>query len=610
MASIIYTAKLNNGSDLILPTTADTLVGLATIDTLTNKSLTAPKFADGGFIADGVGNELVKFTQTTSAINELTITNSATSNPVIISATGDDEDVSLQLVTKGSGSAVLTPTLKVTGATADGITLEPFMTAPGNTSELRFKELAGGGAQYVGFKAPDAITTNTIFTLPDADGSADQVLKTDGSGVLSFTTASGATTLTGLTDVKGHTATTFVNSLLLNTDGTAPFIDTFGTAEDNIGIGNNIFGILTTGEKNISLGNESLTTLNTGSDNVCVGYKSGKIPTITVVSGTVQSVASSTSLTITDPAGTQADDDYNGYNIHLTEGLITETQTITGYTNTGSVVTTSAFTNTFTTSATYIIELPESTTGFTTGSIAAAAITCVIDTGSNIDDAYIGYFIRITDGTNTESKKITDYVGSSKTVTTTAWANSYVASQPFIIIAPGINNGTKNTMIGNDTVVSTLDGTNQTCLGYGATATANNEITLGNSSVSTLRCADQSIAALSDQRDKTDIVDSSYGLDFVSTLRPVQFKWDRRQLYPGDDTSSHNGKTRVGFIAQELQSAMPDNQNDILDLVYDVNPERIEAKYGNLIPILTKAIQDLKAQNDSLSSRLSALETA
>ena len=58
-------------------------------------------------------------------------------------------------------------------------------------------------------------------------------------------------------------------------------------------------------------------------------------------------------------------------------------------------------------------------------------------------------------------------------------------------------------------------------------------------------------------------------------------------------TSTYNGKTRLGFIAQELEDAMPNNENDILDLVYNVNPERIEAKYSNLIPILTKAIQEL-----------------
>ena len=71
-----------------------------------------------------------------------------------------------------------------------------------------------------------------------------------------------------------------------------------------------------------------------------------------------------------------------------------------------------------------------------------------------------------------------------------------------------------------------------------------------------------------------------------------------------------NGKTRLGFLAQELQSAMSNNENEILDLVYDVNPDRLEAKYGNLIPVLVKAVQELSAQNQALTDRITALENA
>ena len=55
-------------------------------------------------------------------------------------------------------------------------------------TELRFME----AANYVGFKAP-ALSANQIWTLPTADGSADQMLKTDGSGTLSWGTASAGT---------------------------------------------------------------------------------------------------------------------------------------------------------------------------------------------------------------------------------------------------------------------------------------------------------------------------------------------------------------------------------------------------------------------------------
>jgi hypothetical protein len=71
--------------------------------TLSNKTLTAPKFANGGFIADANGNEEIKFVATTSAVNEITITNAATGNDPSIAATGDDTNIDLNLVSKGTG---------------------------------------------------------------------------------------------------------------------------------------------------------------------------------------------------------------------------------------------------------------------------------------------------------------------------------------------------------------------------------------------------------------------------------------------------------------------------------------------------------------------------
>jgi hypothetical protein len=111
---------------------------LTGVETLTNKTLTAPKIANGGFVADANGNEQIKFTTTASAVNELTVVNSAAGNAPEISSTGGDTDIDLKLTPKGSGNLVL-----------DGI------------------------------------------SFPNADGTADQVLKTDGSGNLSFTDVSG-----------------------------------------------------------------------------------------------------------------------------------------------------------------------------------------------------------------------------------------------------------------------------------------------------------------------------------------------------------------------------------------------------------------------------------
>ena len=71
--------------------------------TLSNKTLTAPKFVDGGFIADANGNELILLQTTTSAVNELEITNAATGNAVQIATSGGDTNIDLKLSPKGTG---------------------------------------------------------------------------------------------------------------------------------------------------------------------------------------------------------------------------------------------------------------------------------------------------------------------------------------------------------------------------------------------------------------------------------------------------------------------------------------------------------------------------
>jgi hypothetical protein len=102
----IVFASANDGTnpDIV---TVNTGITASSTDTLTNKTLTAPKFADGGFIADANGNESLVFGTTSSAVNDVKITNAATGNDPLIAANGGDTNIDLAISPKGSGEIVI-----------------------------------------------------------------------------------------------------------------------------------------------------------------------------------------------------------------------------------------------------------------------------------------------------------------------------------------------------------------------------------------------------------------------------------------------------------------------------------------------------------------------
>ena len=77
-----------------------------------------------------------------------------------------------------------------------------------NQVDARFREATANGTNYVGFQAPATIAADVLWTLPAVDGTAGQVISTNGTGTLSWASAaSGDVTLTGTQTLTNKTLT-------------------------------------------------------------------------------------------------------------------------------------------------------------------------------------------------------------------------------------------------------------------------------------------------------------------------------------------------------------------------------------------------------------------
>jgi len=143
-------------------------------------------------ILDTNGNEEIIFTATASAVNELTIANAATGNAPSIATTGGDTNIGLTIAPKGTGDVNIdADTLRVGDSNADAT-----ITTNG-TGDLTISTNSGTNSGTI--KIFDGVNGNIEVTpngtgvvkldglsYPVADGSANQALVTNGSGVLSF----------------------------------------------------------------------------------------------------------------------------------------------------------------------------------------------------------------------------------------------------------------------------------------------------------------------------------------------------------------------------------------------------------------------------------------
>jgi hypothetical protein len=105
-----------------------------------------------------------------------------------------------------------------------------------------------------------------------------------------------------------------------------------------------------------------------------------------------------------------------------------------------------------------------------------------------------------------------------------------------------------------------------------------------------------SINGISDISLKENIRDLETGLNEVMALKPRRFDWK--------EATKLDLKNVAGFVAQELEQVMPDL---VYEYQYNETETKKSIKMGDILPTLVKAIQELKAINDTQAKTINAL---
>jgi hypothetical protein len=524
-------------------------------------------------------------------------------------------DASISGLTVGKGGGALGTNTSVGSNALAGTNTVGYNTALGYYSLNA--TTSGAGLVGVGYTA---LQLNTTGSGSVAVGNTALYNNTTGSNnvavgqqaLQSNTTASNNTAVGYQAGYSNTTGTGLVAvgqyALKLNTTGS---YNTAVGASDNAvggaltlnttGLNNSAFGAgslasNTTGGYNSAFGMQALLSNTTASSNTAVGYQSG------------YSNVTGTQLTfIGYQAGYANTSDYNtgvGYralasntsgNFNVAVGTGAATTTTTGVGN--SVLGVNA--------------LLSNTTGGSNVAIGTQALNTNTTASNNTAVGYqAGY--SSTGTLNTYLGSLAGYTNTTNALVAVGYKAGYlyntgVESNGSVFVGyqsgAAVTSGHDNAFFGGGSGALITTGSKNTILGaYQGNnggldiRTASNYIVLSDGDGNPLAYVQNAVnnwyqksnstlwSITSDARIKKNVTSLESGLNVISALRPVEFDY------------IENDKHDIGFIAQEYQTVLPAQISEGEDGMLSLNQ--------NLVPYLVKAIQELKAEVDSLKQQL------
>jgi len=467
------------------------------------------------------------------------------------------------------------------------------------SSSYEYKNLYVDGVAYL-----DGIGMgSTAMTLPTADGSNGQVLKTNGSGTLSWGAVSGgASNIAGLSDALIET-----NSMYLGNDPSS----TTNAAMNNLAVGTTALDAVTTGDNNTAIGYAALSANTTADYSTAYGSESLKSNT----TGSMNNALGAFSL-LSNTTGTE----------NLALGVNSLYSNTTGEHNValGNFALKDNTTGGYNTAVgTYALHkvnrtdnsMAENTAigyaaGFTgTNNLTTGNKNVLLGTKTAVSQAtatnqvVIGYGatghgdnIAVIGNTDMNAWHPADNNGVDLGSSSYNFKDLYLSGEAVVAngsaSAPSVaNEGDLNTGIffsADDRVDISTGGTAQVTFGGSYAANFN-----GNIEADRLYAVNTSTASSSDIRHKKNIKSLDSQLDKVKQLNPVEYEWkDKRE----------EGKI-IGLIAQEVQKIYPNmvvtGKDDYLFLVYP-----------NLIVPLIKSVQEQQDQIEALQAQINSLLAA